>query len=238
MAEPPDSPAPALAHTPAQAAQSVLAWMGWLLLGLALGALATAGVWRSAKQLAPVAAPWQHAAALADAADTPWARARRAVVGSLAPDAAQVWALHAHTDDAGALLSSRCTYAIEGPPPPAQGWSLHAYSVDGDWLGTTLAAGQAMADGVVLPPGQWPAQLPGAPPGTPWRIQTQPDGALADADLQRDPAAAQTPQRWLLPTPVSDGLVLVLRLYQPNESVLARTNPLQAWRIQRLGACE
>jgi hypothetical protein len=217
-----------------RATHGVLAWSAWLVLGAVIGVAATAWVWQQALQWEPVVAGWQHRPALAQTAHHPWARARRAAAASVAPDADQVWALYATTDETGALLDGRCSYTLTGPPPPAVAWSLYAYDRHGEWLGTALASPGAAAP----QSGLLAAQVPGMPEGTPWHVQTRPDGALTEDELQRPQSVPASIRPWALATPSADGLVLVMRLHRPNAQALAHPLSWEAWRISRVGGCE
>lgn len=56
----------------------------------------------------------------------PYARARFAREGGLALGQAEGIAFVAAQDSAGAPLSRRCSYVLEGPLPPARFWTLYA----------------------------------------------------------------------------------------------------------------
>lgn len=64
-----------------------------------------------------------------DRAD-PYARSHRARAGKLLYASAEGLQFQADTDDEGARLSPRCTYAMDGITPPARFWTLYAASQD------------------------------------------------------------------------------------------------------------
>jgi hypothetical protein len=88
-------------------------------IGSAVGMLdASSGF--GAIRLGPWAAFPQAQTAKAD----PYARAHRARAGKLLLAAAEGLQFQADTDDSGARLSPRCTYAMDGQTPPARFWTL------------------------------------------------------------------------------------------------------------------
>lgn len=60
----------------------------------------------------------------------PYARSHRARAGKLLYASAEGLQFQADTDDEGARLSPRCTYAMDGITPPARFWTLYAASQD------------------------------------------------------------------------------------------------------------
>jgi hypothetical protein len=120
----------------------------------------------------------------------------------------------ASRDDAGQPLRATCSYLIEGTPPQARWWSVTAYADDMFLFDApnqhySLNATQARLD----------AQ---------GRFQVR-TGPLASSELM-----AQT--HWL-PTPGERGLILTLRLYNPDAALQADPARLSPPSIRALGAC-
>lgn len=172
----------------------------WLALRnpLASAPSATAGAWRTSL--------------LAGSTDADLhTRARVALGGLLALSRDETLYFVAERDDAGAPLRSRCSYRVEGPPPPARWWSLTAYAddfflFDHPQRAYSLNGGTARLDA---------------------------DGRFA---LVTGPAPADAATHWL-PTPGDRGLMLVLRLYNPDPALVAAPGTLAPPSIRRIGDC-
>ncbi len=141
-----------------------------------------------------------------------YTRARVAVGALLALSREETLYYLADRDDAGAPLRSACNYRIEGVPPPARWWSITAYA-DDFFLFPNEAHRYSLNGGT--------ARLDG-------------DGRFA---LLTGPAPAEpAPLHWL-PTPGDRGLLLTLRLYNPDPAIVAAPATLAAPSIRRLGEC-
>ena len=186
---------------------------GIVLAGVALG---LGSAWLALKN--PLSAPAQMAGAwrtsvLAGSADADlYTRARIAIGALLALSREETLYYIADHDDAGTPLRSACSYRIEGVPPPARWWSITAYA-DDFFLFPNAARRYSLNGGT--------AKLDGA-------------GRFA---LRTGPAAdAADPTHWL-PTPGARGLLLTLRLYNPDSALAAAPGALVAPRIRRVGDC-
>jgi hypothetical protein len=113
-------------------------------------------------------------------------------------------------DDAGHSLQSQCNYRISGTPPAARWWSITAYADD-----------MFLFD---APNGKY--SLNGS---------TATLNAAGDFSFTTGPVA-QGDSYWL-PTPGRRGLLLTLRLYNPEPALQAAPQALQAPSIQRIGDC-
>ena len=139
-----------------------------------------------------------------------YTRAAVALNALLALDRTETMYFMATQDDAGQALRSQCKYRVEGVPPAARWWSVTAYAND-------LFLFEA--------PNQ----------------QYSLNGSTAKLDAQGRFALQTGPQQeggahWL-PTPGKQGLVLILRLYNPEPSLQASPASLVPPTIVRQGAC-
>ena len=139
-----------------------------------------------------------------------YTRAAVALNAFLALDRSETMYFMATQDDAGQALRSQCRYRVEGVPPTARWWSVTAY-----------------ADDLFLfdAPNQ----------------QYSLNGSTAQLDAQGRFALQTGPQQdggahWL-PTPGKQGVLLVLRLYNPEPSLQASPASLVPPTIVRQGAC-
>ena len=139
-----------------------------------------------------------------------YTRARVAISGLLALGRSETMYYMATTDDAGRPLRARCTYRVEGTPPPARWWSVTAYA--DDYFLFDAPNKQFSLNGTT-------AQLDAA-------------GKFA---LSTGPAAL--PGVHWLPTPGERGLVLTLRLYNPLPDLQAAPSRLMPPTINPVGAC-
>lgn len=139
-------------------------------------------------------------------------RARIAVGALLALAREETLYFIADRDDAGAPLRSRCSYRIEGTPPLARWWSITAYAddlflFDHPGRAYSLNGGTARLDA-----------------GGRFALVTGPSA----------PVDART--HWL-PTPGDRGLLLVLRLYNPDPALVAAPASMPPPGIRRVGEC-
>jgi hypothetical protein len=113
-------------------------------------------------------------------------------------------------DEDGRLLRSACSYRVEGLPPKARWWSITAYA-DDMYLFDAPNKHYSLNGST--------AQL----------------DALGRFSLVTGPAEARN--TFWLPTPGQRGLVLTLRLYNPEPELQASPASLIPPSIQRLGDC-
>jgi hypothetical protein len=113
-------------------------------------------------------------------------------------------------DEDGRLLRSACSYRVEGLPPKARWWSITAYA-DDMYLFDAPNKHYSLNGST--------AQL----------------DALGRFSLVTGPAEAKN--TFWLPTPGQRGLVLTLRLYNPEPELQASPASLIPPSIQRLGDC-
>lgn len=139
-----------------------------------------------------------------------YSRASVALNALLALDRSETMYFVATQDDAGKPLRSRCTYRIEGVPPKARWWSITAYA--DDMFLFDIAAGQHSLNGSTA--------------------QLDAKGRFA----MRTGPAAQPGTHWLA-TPGERGLVLTLRLYNPEPELQAAPTSLAPPSINVVGAC-
>jgi len=116
----------------------------------------------------------------------------------------------AATDEAGRPLRSACSYRIEGVPPRARWWSITAYADD-----------MFLFDA----------------PNKHYSL----NGSTAKLDNQGRFSFTTGPSPadnvYWLPTPGARGMVLTLRLYNPEPSLQASPASLMAPSIKMLGDC-
>lgn len=139
-----------------------------------------------------------------------YTRAAVALNALLALDRSETMYFMATQDDAGQALRSQCKYRVEGVPPAARWWSVTAYADD--------------------------LFLFDAP-----NRQHSLNGSTAQLDAQGRFALQTGPQpegsaHWL-PTPGKQGVVLILRLYNPEPGLQASPASLVPPAIVRQGAC-
>lgn len=139
-----------------------------------------------------------------------YTRASIAVSALLALDRSETMYFIATEDDQGRPLRAQCSYRIDGTPPKARWWSITAYADD---MFLFDAPNQRYSLN-----------------GDTTQLNTQ-----GQFTFQTGPTDAGGPL-WL-PTPGKGGLVLTLRLYNPQDSLQASPGSLQPPTIQPLGAC-
>ena len=183
-----------------------------VLAGIALG---LGSAWLALREpwSAPAvgAGPWRTSLVAGSADADMHTRARVAIGGLLALSRAETLYFVAERDDAGAPLRSRCSYRVEGQPPPARWWSVTAYAED--FFLFDHPARRYSVNGST-------ARLDAA-------------GRFA---LVTGPLPADTATHWL-PTPGDRGLMLVLRLYNPDPALAAAPQRLVPPSIRRIGDC-
>jgi len=148
-----------------------------------------------------------------------YTRGRVALDGLLALGRDETMYFVARTDSAGQPLLARCHYAITGTPPPARWWSITAYADDMFLFDApnrrySLNGSNAHLDAAGM-----------------FRLDTSPVAPTT--------TDGQTLAAWL-PTPSghgNGGLVLTLRLYNPQSVLQAAPGNLAGPRIERQGAC-
>lgn len=113
-------------------------------------------------------------------------------------------------DDQGRALQSQCSYRIEGTPPKARWWSVTAYADDLFLFDAPNQHYSLNGSTAVL-------------------------NAQGHFSLTTGPQAVDT--SFWLPTPGKTGVLLALRLYNPDLSLQAAPASLQAPSITRVGAC-
>lgn len=120
----------------------------------------------------------------------------------------------ASSDDTGQPLRSTCSYLVEGAAPQARWWSITAYADDMFLFDApnqhySLNATQA-------------------------RLNPQDHFSVRTGPLE---SGQRMPQTHWLPTPGQRGVILTLRLYNPDASLQANPARLSPPSIRALGAC-
>jgi len=139
-----------------------------------------------------------------------YTRASIAVNGLLALGREETMYFVATADEAGRPLRSSCSYRIEGVPPKARWWSITAYADD-----------MFLFD---APNRHYSLN------GSTTKLDAQGHFSFTTGPAPSDNA------HWL-PTPGQRGMVLTLRLYNPEPSLQASPASLMAPTIKRLGEC-
>ncbi|RPH44006.1 MAG: DUF1214 domain-containing protein [Burkholderiales bacterium] len=185
-----------------------------LALGIAIG---LGSAWLAVRREAGIAAgPWR-ASLLAGSADADaWTRARVAIGGLLALNREETMYYVATHDYTGAALRSRCTYRVEGTPPPARWWSVTAYAEDFFLFDAPQRRYSVNGETARLDErGRFAFVTGPAAPAAPIVGETVP---------------------WL-PTPGDRGLLLTLRVYNPEAALQAAPASLDPPRIEPVGVC-
>jgi hypothetical protein len=198
--------------------------VGWALAAAAAVVVgAGSAIWTASRaSLEWRAGPWATTTLAGSPEADPWTRARVALAALLALNRSETMYYLADTDSEGRTLRSRCRYRVEGVPPPARWWSVTAYSQD-HFLFDHPSRRYSLNSRT--------AQLDGAGRFALVTGPDEPSGAGAA------PLAATQPANAWLPTPGDRGLVLALRVYNPDERLSAQPLRLDPPRITRLGAC-
>lgn len=193
-------------------------WAVMALAALAAVALGAGSAWWAASR-APLelrAGPWITTTLAGHREADPWTRARIALAALLALNRSETMYYLARTDSEGRALRSRCRYRVDGAPPPARWWSVTAYAED-----------HFLFD---HPTRRYSLNSRTA------RLDAQGRFALVTgADAPAGLGDVQAPL-WL-PTPGDRGLVLALRVYNPEATLSADPLRLDPPRITRLGDC-
>jgi hypothetical protein len=179
-----------------------------IALGLGSAWLALRNPWSAPTQ---AAGAWRTSLVAGSTDADPHTRARVALGGLLALSRDETLYYVAGHDDSGAPLRTRCSYRVEGQPPPARWWSVTAYA-DDFFLFDHPARRYSLNGGTA-------------------RLDAR--GRFA---LVTGPTPADAATHWL-PTPAERGLVLVLRLYNPDPALVATPQALAAPSIVRVGDC-
>lgn len=139
-----------------------------------------------------------------------YTRASVAVNGLLALGREETMYFVAAHEDNGQALRSNCNYRIRGSAPAARWWSITAYADD--------------------------MFLFNAPNG---HYSLNGDIAKRSAEGRFDFTTGPTEQAgsYWLPTPGKRGMVLTLRLYNPEPALQAAPQSLLAPQIERIGEC-
>lgn len=186
----------------------------WLSLKNASAFGATSGAWR--------------VSLLAGSAEADlYTRARVAVGGLLALNREETMYYVAERDSAGRPLRSRCSYRIGGTPPRARWWSLTAYA-DDYFLFEDAQARYSINGATARLDAQGRFVVVTGP--------AAPTGHDAPAAGAASGASASAAMAWL-PTPGDRGLVLTLRVYNPDAALQAAPGSLDPPHIERVGAC-
>ncbi len=186
-----------------------LAAFGWLALAVVLGAGSAAAALWIARERAPARDGWIFDERIGTAQAGAYARALVAIGGLLALGRDETMYWLARSDATGAPLRSRCRYRIAGPVPGARWWSVAAYA-DDHYLFENDAGRHAY----------------GADAARGGRFE-----------IVTGPVAPEGPALAWLPTPGDRGLVLVLRLYMPAETVARDPRALALPRVEPLEPC-
>jgi len=194
--------------------------VGWALAAVAAVALGAGSAWWQASRgsLDWRTGPWATTTLAGSPEADPWTRARVALAALLALNRGETMYYLAHTDSEGQALRSRCRYRVEGVPPPARWWSVTAYSED-----------HFLFD--------HPSRRYSLNSRTAQLDEKGRFVLLTGPDAPAPPVAAlPAPPAWL-PTPGDRGLVLALRVYNPDAKLSADPLRLDPPRITRLGDC-
>ena len=139
-----------------------------------------------------------------------YTRAFVAANGLLALDRDETMYFVASHDDAGRPLRSACNYRVEGLPPKARWWSVTAYADD-----------MFLFDA----------------PNRHYSLNATTAQLDNHGRFALTTGAQEQPGTFWLPTPGKRGMVLTLRLYNPEPELQAAPGSLSPPSIQALGAC-
>lgn len=140
-----------------------------------------------------------------------YTRAGIAVKALLALGRSETMYFVATTDDAGAPLRSRCTYRISGAPPKARWWSITAYADD-----------MFLFDA----------------PNRHYSLNGTTANLDASGNFAFSTGAKEQADLFWVPTPGDRGVVLTLRLYNPEPSLQLEPSSLRPPSIVALGECQ
>ena len=139
-----------------------------------------------------------------------YTRANVALNGLLALGRDETMYFIASHDDAGHPLRSKCTYRVVGVPPQARWWSVTAYADD-----------MFLFDA----------------PNRHYSLNGSTAKLNEKGQFAFTTGPQETPGTFWLPTPTDRGLVLTLRLYNPESALQASPDSLIPPTIQALGSC-
>ena len=187
--------------------------VAWTLAALVLG---VGSAWWAVKKMSSASetiriGAWQANMRAGSIDADMYTRAGIAVNALLALGRAETMYFIATTDDAGNPLRSSCTYRVSGAPPKARWWSITAYADD-------LFLFNAPNRHYSLN-------------GTTAKLDDKGNFVFTTG------ATAQGDAFWV-PTPGDRGIVLTLRLYNPEPSLQSEPTSLQAPSILALGSCQ
>lgn len=205
---------------PERAPRQGLSWpavIGLYGLAVAVGLGSAWAVLRSGAGFGEAVGPWRISTLAGSAQADLYTRARVALGGLLALSRSETMYYVAQTDSAGQPLRSRCTYRIEGVPPPARWWSITAYAEDFH-LFPAQARQYSLNGNTAVLDEQGRFRLISAP---------DPQPALS----------AGAPERGWLHTPGNRGLMFTMRLYNPQPGVAQSPASLAAPTIHALEGC-
>ncbi|MBL0076130.1 MAG: DUF1214 domain-containing protein [Rhodocyclaceae bacterium] len=154
---------------------------------------------------------WQANTRAGSADADMYTRAGIAVNALLALGRAETMYFVATTDDAGNPLRSRCTYRVSGAPPKARWWSITAYADD-----------MFLFDA----------------PNHHYSLNGTTASLDANGNFAFTTGAVEQAATYWLPTPGDRGVVLTLRLYNPERSLQTAPASLQAPSILAIGGCQ
>lgn len=183
-----------------------------LALAAVLGAASAVAVLRHGALSPQGAGPWRVNLLAGSPQADPYTRARVAIGGLLALRRDETMYYVAVTDSAGRPLRSRCAYRVVGRPPPARWWSVTAYA--DDFFLFDDPRRRFGVNGATAP--------------------LDADGRFA---FVTGPAPPQDAAAAWVPTPGDRGLLLTLRVYQPEARLHDAPLGLDAPSIEPLGEC-
>jgi hypothetical protein len=193
--------------------RAIASWALVVAAGAVLGVASAWAVLRDAGGFGAAAGPWRVSLLAGSTEAGPWTRARVAIGGLLALNRDETMYYVAGTDSAGRPLRSRCTYRVAGTPPPARWWSVTAYADDFFLFDAPNRRYSVNGDTVRL------------------------DAAGRFAFVSGPVEPAGTGEAPWVPTPGDRGLLLTLRVYNPQPSLQAAPTSLDPPSIERVGAC-
>ncbi len=192
----------------------------FVISAVAVGLVAAWVLVRKAGDASTVqAGPWRASTLTGSADSGALLRAQVAVAGLLALNRQETMYYMAKEDSAGQRLRASCKYRIAGSVPAARWWSVTAYA--DDYFLFTVPSGRYSFNS------EQHNKIAGEQPVTTQKftMETGPEMSAPE---------------WHLPTPgnkPATGLVLTLRLYNPQPALAQSPEKLQAPSITRIGEC-
>jgi hypothetical protein len=150
---------------------------------------------------------WRMNPLAGSASNDPYSRLELAFTSILALAKTEAIYFEARTDDAGEPLSSSCDYLVSGPAPDARWWSVTAYGPD-DMLIPTQSARYSASAATAVRGGAGQVEIALTPDGS------GPNGIATGAGP----------------------FILLLRLYQPAQSIADAPETTPLFRIEK-GSC-